>query len=71
MNPHLLSAHKALVAAQACLDAVQQSLVAMANEAGQVASGDGCDHPMEARLAVNTMNGREELCNVCGANISS
>jgi len=70
VNPNILAAHKAVLAAQACLDAVQQCLIVLLKEDEQKPS-DGCDHPVEARLTVETMNGREELCNVCGANIRS
>lgn len=71
MNPNILAAHKAVLAAQACLDAVQQCLVALLSADAPSASDGGCDHPVEARLMVDTMNGREELCNACGSNISA
>ena len=69
MNPNILAAHKAVLAAQACLDAVQQCLVALLKEDEPNPSGE-CQHPRDARLKVDTMNGQEELCNVCGQNIS-
>lgn len=69
MNVMLHLALKALQAAQASLDTAQQALVMLAQEQTGDSRG-GCDHPMEARITVDTMNGREELCNVCGANLS-
>jgi hypothetical protein len=69
MNATILAAHKAVLAAQACLESVQHSLIALL-EAEKSPNADGCVHPQQERMVVETLAGREEMCNRCGSNIS-
>lgn len=70
MNQTILAAHKAVLAAQACLDSVQHALLALmeADEQKPKPTGE-CDHPVEARIVLDTMGGSEVMCNECGRNI--
>jgi hypothetical protein len=69
MNEGLIAVHKALLAAQACLDAAQHALVVCLNEsAGSEALS--CGHPVESRIVIDTLGGRETMCNVCGQSVN-
>jgi hypothetical protein len=71
VNPTLMAAHKAVLAAQASLDAVQQCLVALLQVEEERASQGGCRHPIEARLTIQTMGGDQVMCNECGINLGN
>jgi hypothetical protein len=70
VNEGLVAVHKALLAAQACLDAAQSALVAALAIQPDFDDATGCPHPVEARINVATMGVEsEEFCNACGKNI--
>jgi len=67
MNPTILAAHKAVLAAQACLESVQHSLVALLE--AEKSDVNGCAHPESERIVMETMGGRQEMCQRCGINL--
>lgn len=65
-----MAVHKALLAAQACLDCAQSALVAALAIQPDFGDATTCPHPVEARISVSTMGGEsDEFCNACGKNI--
>jgi hypothetical protein len=72
VNEGLVAVHKALLAAQACLDAAQSALVAALTIQSDFEDATTCPHPPDARINVTTMGSdseRDEFCNACGKNI--
>lgn len=70
MKQTILAAHKAVMAAQACLDSVQHSLLALLDAEKSATTEGQCDHPLDDRITLETMAGREQMCNRCGRNIT-
>ena len=65
-----MAVHKALLAAQACLDAAQSALVAALTIQPDFDDATGCPHPVDSRIRVATMGAEsEEFCNACGKNV--